>query len=299
MSFVPAISRAIARNSLVLQKNSPGLLLEAGIVGAIGSTVLACKATLKMDEVLEEAKEKLVTAKTLQHREYSERDRQKDITLIYVQTSVKIVRAYGPAVILGGLSIAALTSSHTMLTRRNVALTAAYGALEKGFAEYRARVVDKYGEEEDRNLRYGSKTEVVKEGKVTQQITTVGTDEPSIYARLFDRDSSASWDKNPEYNFIFLKCQQNYANDLLKSRGHVFLNDVYDMLGLTRSTPGSVVGWVGYQDKQGLGDSYIDFGIFSDRADDACFIDFVQGREGAVLLDFNVDGIIYDKIEGN
>jgi hypothetical protein len=296
MSSVPAaISKTIARNSLVLQKNSPGLLFGAGIVGVIGSTVLACRATLKMDEVLEEAKEKLVTSKTLQHREYTERDRQKDITLIYVQTSVKIVRAYGPAVILGGLSIAMLTSSHNMLSRRNAALTAAYGALEKGFAEYRARVIEKYGEDEDRNLRYGSKTEVVKEGKVTHQITRVGSDEPSIYARFFDKDTSASWSKEPEYNLIFLKCQQNYANDLLKSRGHVFLNDVYDLLGFERSTPGSVVGWIGYQDKQGVGDDYIDFGIFTRDKD--CFVEFVNGFEGAVLLDFNVDGVIYDKIE--
>lgn len=297
MSFVPAaISKTVARNSLVLQKNSPGLLFGAGIVGVIGSTVLACRATLKMEEVLDDAKDKLITAKSLQHKDYSETDRQKDITLIYVQTSVKIVRAYGPAIILGGLSIAALTSSHGILTRRNAGLTAAYAALEKGFEEYRSRVVEKYGEEEDRNLRYGSRTEVVKEGKVTHQITRVGTDEPSIYARFFDRDSSRSWDKVPEYNMIFLRCQQNYANDLLKSRGHVFLNDVYDMLGLKRSTAGSVVGWLGYQSKEGLGDDYIDFGIFSDRSSD-CFVDFVNGFEGAILLDFNVDGIIYDKIE--
>jgi hypothetical protein len=250
-----------------------------------------------MDEVLGKAKDDLITAKSLQHREYSEKDRQKDITLIYVQTSVKIVRAYGPAVILGGLSIAALTSSHNMLSRRNAALTAAYAALEKGFSEYRARVVDKYGEDEDRNLRYGTELVTVGKGKKKEEVLRVGPGDPSIYARFFDQYSSASWDKVPEYNLIFLRCQQNYANDMLKMRGHVFLNDVYDMLGLERSTAGAVVGWVGYQDKEGFGDDYIDFGIFADRDRD-CFVEFVNGFEGAILLDFNVDGIIYDKIEG-
>jgi hypothetical protein len=297
MSFVPAaISKTVARNSLHLQKNSPGLLFGAGIVGVVGSTVLACRATLKMDEVLGNAKDSLITAKSLQHREYSEKDRQKDITLIYVQTSVKIVRAYGPAVILGGLSIAALTSSHNMLSRRNAALTAAYAALEKGFSEYRARVVDKYGEDEDRNLRYGTQMVEIGKGKKKEEVLRVGPGDPSIYARFFDQYSSSSWDKVPEYNLIFLRCQQNYANDLLKSRGHVFLNDVYDMLGLERSTAGAVVGWVGFQDKEGFGDDYIDFGIFADRDRD-CFVEFVNGFEGAILLDFNVDGIIYDKIE--
>src|SRR6188472_3797355 len=171
MSFVPAaISKTVARNSLVLQTKSPGLLFGAGIVGVIGSTVLACRATLKMEEVLGEAKSKLDMAKGLEHEDYSERDRQKDITTIYVQSGVKVLRAYGPAIIVGGLSIAALTSSHNILSRRNAALMSAYAALEKGFAEYRARVVEKYGEDEDRHLRYGSRTEVVKEGKVTHQI---------------------------------------------------------------------------------------------------------------------------------
>ena len=291
MSFVPAaISKTVARNGLVLQTKSPGLLFGAGIVGVIGSTVLACRATLKMEEVLGEAKSKLDMAKGLEHADYSERDRQKDITTIYVQSGVKVLRAYGPAIIVGGLSIAALTSSHNILSRRNAALMSAYAAMEKGFAEYRARVVEKYGEDEDRNMRYGSRTEVVKEGKVTHQITRVGTDTPSIYARFFD-EYSTSWSKEPEYNLVFLTCQQNYANDLLTSRGHVFLNEVYDLLGIPRSEAGAVVGWI-----LGVGDDYIDFGVWDDRTNSRVR-DFVNGWEGAILLDFNVDGVIFDKIE--
>jgi len=291
MSFVPAaISKTVARNGLVLQTKSPGLLFGAGIVGVIGSTVLACRATLKMEEVLGEAKSKLDMAKGLEHADYSERDRQKDITTIYVQSGVKVLRAYGPAIIVGGLSIAALTSSHNILSRRNAALMSAYAAMEKGFAEYRARVVEKYGEDEDRNMRYGSRTEVVKEGKVTHQITRVGTDTPSIYARFFD-EYSTSWSKEPEYNLVFLTCQQNYANDLLRSRGHVFLNEVYDLLGIPRSEAGAVVGWI-----LGVGDDYIDFGVWDDRTNSRVR-DFVNGWEGAILLDFNVDGVIFDKIE--
>jgi hypothetical protein len=291
MSFVPAaISKTVARNSLVLQTKSPGLLFGAGIVGVIGSTVLACRATLKMEEVLGEAKTKLDMAKGLEHDDYSERDRQKDITTIYVQSGVKVLRAYGPAIIVGSLSIAALTSSHNILSRRNAALMSAYAALEKGFAEYRSRVVEKYGEDEDRHLRYGSRTEVVKEGKVTHQITRVGTDTPSIYARFFDQ-LSPSWSKEPEYNLVFLTCQQNYANDQLRSRGHVFLNEVYDLLGIPRSEAGAVVGWI-----LGVGDDYIDFGVWDDRTNSRVR-DFVNGWEGAILLDFNVDGVIFDKIE--
>jgi hypothetical protein len=294
MTFVPeAISRTVARHSLLLQKSSPRMLFGAGVVGMVGSTVLACRATLKMDTVLEETKGKLVTARTLDHPEYSEKDRGRDTTVVYFQTGIQIFKLYAPAVVVGGLSIAALTSSHRILTQRNAALTVAYGALDKGFREYRARVVDKYGDDVDQELRYGSRQVQIEdvEGR-KKTVTRVATDcEPSIYARFFD-SYSTSWSREPEYNLIFLKCQQNYANDLLKSRGHVFLNEVYDMCGIPRSKAGAVVGWV--LSKNGETDNFINFGVFdgNDKARD-----FVNGLENAILLDFNVDGVIYDKID--
>jgi Family of unknown function (DUF6353) len=294
MKLVPeAISRTVARNSLLLQKSSPQVLFGVGVVGMVGTTVLACRATLKMDTVLDEAKGKLETARTLEHPDYSEKDRGRDTSLIYFQTSVKVVKLYAPAVIVGGLSIAALTSSHRILTRRNAALTVAYSALDKGFREYRARVVEKYGEEEDRDFRYGSRQVQIEENGKKKMVTRVAVDgDPSIYARFFD-SYSTSWSKEPEYNMIFLKCQQNYANDLLRSRGHVFLNEVYDMLGLPRSKAGAVVGWL--LSPTGETDNFVNFGVFDGR--DGAARDFVNGVEGSILLDFNVDGVIYDKID--
>lgn len=295
MNLVPAaITKTIARNSLLLQKSSPRVLFGAGIVGMVGSTVLACRATLKMETVLDEAQDKLNFARTLEHPNYSETDRGRDTSLIYFQTGVKVVKLYTPAIIVGGVSIAALTSSHRILTQRNIALTAAYGALERGFNEYRARVVEKYGEEQDRDFRYGAREVEIEDPETGKKktVTRVATDsEPSIYARFFD-PYSPSWSKEPEYNLIFLKCQQNYANDLLKARGHVFLNEVYDMLGIPRSKAGAVVGWV--LSDNGKTDNYINFGIFDGNGKGR---DFVNGLENAILLDFNVDGIIYDKIE--
>jgi Family of unknown function (DUF6353) len=295
MRFVPeVIGRTVARNSLQFQKASPQVLLGVGIVGMVGSTVLACRATLKVDTVLDEAKSKLDLAKNLEHPDYSEKDRSRDISLIYFQSGVKVARLYAPAVIVGVASIYALRTSHGILTKRNLALTAAYSALESGFDQYRARVVEKYGEDEDRNLRYGSQeVEIIDpETKKKKKVTRVGLEDPSIYARFFDSYSS-SWNKEPEYNLVFLKCQQNYANDLLRSRGHVFLNEVYDMLGIPRSKAGAVVGWL--LSPNGNTDNFVNFGVFDGREQVAR--DFVNGLEGAILLDFNVDGIIYDKLE--
>lgn len=293
MQFVPeAISRTVARNALLVQRASPEILLGVGIAGMVGSTVLACRATLKMNDVVEDAKQKLDTAKSLEHKDYSEKDRSRDVSLVYFQTSVKVARLYIPAIIVGGASVVALTSSHNILTKRNAALMSAYAALEKGFNQYRARVIEKYGEEEDRNFRYGTRqVEIVDpETNEKKMVTRVSLDTPSIYARFFDLHSS-SWTKEPEYNLIFLLAKQNYLNDLLQARGHVFLNEVYDQLGIPRSKAGAVVGWV----VSSNGDNFIDFGVFEGTSQ--ITRDFVNGHEGAILLDFNVDGVIYDKID--
>jgi hypothetical protein len=206
---------------------------------------------------------------------------------------MKIIRLYGPSIVVGGASIAALTRSHNILNERYAAVTAAYAALDKGFKEYRARVVDKYGEDQDREFRHGSReVEIIDEQGKKQLVTRVGDDGPSVYARFFD-PLSTSWSKEPEYNLLFLKCQQTYANDLLLARGHVFLNEVYDMIGVPRSKAGSVVGWIITPGNRT--DNHIDFGIYN--VEDDKIRDFVNGREGSILLDFNVDGVIYNLID--
>lgn len=294
-NFSEAISRKAGRQALVLSKHSPNIMFIGGVVGMIGSTVLACRATLKLEEVLSETNNDLETANTLEHEEYSEQDRKQDTAIIYTRSAMKVARLYAPSILLGSASIAMLSKSHDMLTKRNAALTAAYAALDKGFREYRARVIDKYGEDEDRILRYDSETIKVKNEETgkDEEVVRVGKDAASIYARFFD-EYSPSWSKEPEYNALFIRCQQNYANDLLNARGHVFLNEVYDMLGIDRSQAGAVVGWL----RSPASDNYIDFGIFSNRnGADYTVRDFVNGRNGSVLLDFNVDGVIYDKID--
>lgn len=289
-----SVSSKVGRSTLLSQKHAPTVLFGLGVLGTIGSTVLACRATLKLDEIVGETENNLSLAHRMSSPQYSETDRQGDVALIYVKSTTKIVKLYAPSVALGVVSIGALTASHNILQNRNAALAAAYLAVDKAFTEYRERVVEKYGHEEDLKLRYEMEAvEVTNEetGKKEKLLhATPGA--ASMYARFFDEYSS-SWSKEPEYNLLFLKCQQNYANDLLKSRGHVFLNEVYDMLGIKRSQAGSVVGWVISRD----GDNYIDFGMFD--ADNSGSRDFINGREGSILLDFNVDGVIYDKIENH
>lgn len=298
MSLVPqVIGQKIAHHALLAQKASPQVLFVAGIVGVVGSAVLASRATLKADEVVKEAKVKrelfdVMVNDDEKYEGYREDDLNHDVKVLYWQTGYKIAKLYAPAVIVGGLSIAALTSSHNILTSRNAALTAAYTALDRGFRSYRAAVVEKYGEEQDRDFRYGvEEVEIVNPETNRKKKVKRINPEPSVYARFFD-ETCRNWDRNPDYNRAFLMGQQNWANDRLSAYGHVFLNEVYDLLGMERSQAGQVVGWIRSDD--GSTDNYISFDIWngSEQAND-----FVNLKEGSILLDFNVDGVIWDKLD--
>lgn len=297
-SIKGVIGRATGRGGLLLKKHSPEILMVTGVVGIVASTVMACRATLKAGEVIDEAKKKLDVIHEAQGLvQYSPADYKKDLTITYVQTGFEFIKLYGPAVLVGAASIGCILSSHGIMKKRNLALVAAYKAVEKSFSDYRKRVVDEFGVEKDRLLKNGtvqskiSVVEIDENGKAKKSQKIVETTDPnslSQYARFFD-EGSINWSKTPEYNLTFLKCQQNYANDLLRTRGHIFLNEVYDLLGIPRSQAGAVVGWV-----KEVGDGFVDFGIFDGER--MAVRDFVNGYERSILLDFNVDGVIYDMI---
>lgn len=278
------ITQKVARQALILQKHSPRIMFVGGIGGMIASTVLACKATLKLSNVVDEAESTIFGIRNdLKDTE----GYRKDLAYAYGKSAYQVVKLYTPAIVVGGISVAALTGSHVTLTRRNTALTAAYAAIAKSFDEYRDRVKRDIGEDREREIRHAIElVDIPEKNGKTKKSAVADPSKMSPYSRFFD-EYSPNWQKNPELNRIFLQAQQNYANHLLRARGHVFLNEVYDMLGLERCTAGQVVGWIISEN----GDNYIDFGMFEVRN-----AAFVNNMERSILLDFNVDGVIYDKI---
>jgi hypothetical protein len=287
-----AVTSRVGRQILTAQKHSPVVLFGAGILGVVATAVLASRATLKLDDLLNEHNETMEKIKNAESiEEFDENDAQKARALLYVRTFGRIGKAYLPAVAIGIGSICALTGSHIILTRRNVALTAAYAAIDKGFQDYRRRVIEQYGEDKDFELRFGEFDKEVletKDGAIEVRRLKAPTD-ASVYARIFD-DSCPDWNNNAEYNRIFLTAQQSYFNNLLRARGFVTLNDVYRNLGFEETREGMIVGWV-----NGMGDDFIDFGFMS-RTDSERTRMFINGGEPNVLLDFNVAGVIYSKI---
>lgn len=299
--IMKSVNGVASKTVMKLKKHSPEILVVAGIAGTVVSAVLACKATTKVAEILDETKGTLDTIHegmetgAINGQEYTNEDGKKDTVVVYAQTGMKLAKLYGPAIILGTLSVTSILASNNILRKRNVALGAAYAAIDKSFKEYRGRVIERFGEQVDTELKYGIKAkkfeeievdpETGKEKKVKKTVMVADPNLQSDYAVYFD-SKSRNYETNPDYNRMFLKAQQAFANDKLQTRGHLFLNEVLDDLDLPRTPAGQIVGWT----KDGP-DGYVNFRIVEVERETE------DGRhEPALLLDFNVEGNIWEKM---
>lgn len=299
--IMKSVNGVTSKAVMKLKKHSPEILVVAGIAGTVVSAVIACKATTKVAEILDETKGTLDTIHegmetgAINGQEYTNEDGKKDTVVVYAQTGMKLAKLYGPAIILGTLSITSILASNNILRKRNVALGAAYAAIDKSFKEYRGRVIERFGEQVDTELKYGIKAkkfeeievdpETGKEKKVKKTVMVADPNLQSDYAVYFD-SKSRNYETNPDYNRMFLKAQQAFANDKLQTRGHLFLNEVLDDLDLPRTPAGQIVGWT----KDGP-DGYVNFRIVEVERETE------DGRhEPALLLDFNVEGNIWEKM---
>lgn len=308
--LISKVSRSLHKAGFKFKKHSPEILAVTGVIGIVTSAVMACKATTKVNDIIDEAKETIDKIHesvgkglhTSDGEEYTEEIAKKDLTITYVQTGLKFVKLYGPSVALGIASIGCMLGSNHILRKRNIALAAALTNVATSFKEYRGRLVDRFGKDLDRELRFGIKAKEVEEtvtdedGKETTVKKTVEVVDPntahSIYSIVFC-EGNTGWTRNAELNKVFLIQQQNWANDKLKMNGILTLNEVYDMVGAPRTAYGQIAGWV-YTDDSSIGDNFVDFGIFDVNNEKAC--DFINGREKSIILDFNCIGNILDYI---
>lgn len=300
--LVTKAGQILVKTKLGIKKHSPEILVATGIGTGIIAAIIACKQTIKANDIIAVARENLQhieNAKELAANnevEYTEEDEQADRETIGKQITIGMVKTYALPVGLGILSITCILAGHHILKKRNVALAAAYSALSTDFMNYRKRVVDKYGKDVDFMLKNGLEKQIVanqvvdpETGEVKEtkeEVLTYDGDKLSQYARVFDEVGSTQWTPSADHNRAFLLMEQNYFNERIRTRGYIFLNEVYERLGFRPTKAGSVVGWV-YQNADYEG---IDFGIFTAHTQKAA--EFLEGTEPSIILDFNVQGDI-------
>lgn len=302
------VSRATGRTGLYLKKRSPEIFLAAGVITFVGTVVVACRATLKADEILDHHREKMKDIEDAKNMadhsaevamEYDDELYELDKRNQTIKTAVDFAKAYAPVVALGALSVTCFMVSRNIMQKRYLGVVAAYNAVNEAFNTYRKRVRDEYGERLDHHFRYGTTYDTLKEeivdenGKKKKQdveVSNTSTDMalPSDNAVFFD-ESNPNWDPNPNFSLMFLRSKQNYWNDILHIKGHVFLNEILDDLGFEHTPVGAVVGWI-----DGVGDGHIDFGLYDEEKESVRR--FINGKSNTILLEFNHDGVIFDKI---
>lgn len=281
---------------LVLRKHTPEILIVSGVTGMICATVKACVDThKKLPEKLKDHDQRMVLA----HDVKDEKEQKKAITQAYARTGVDLAKIYFPSVTIVFFSSAAIFGSNIIMRKRMIALAAAYAAIDQSFKEYRSRVVERFGEDTDRELRFDIHKEQItttetdekgKEKKVKKTIEVVGENGLSDYARFFVKGEARAAEGNTDFDLFFLKAQQEVANHKLRGYGFLFLNEVYDMLGIQPSIAGQSVGWV-YDKSCDENDNYVDFGIREVYRRNP---DNPEEYEKVILLDFNVDGSILE-----
>ncbi len=298
---IGTIGRALSRSMLKVRKQSPHLLMGIGIAAGIGCVVMACKQTLRAHEVIEHHEDMIsaIDEAVLREKEgtssveYTDTDRKKDLVIAYTQTGIGFLKLYWLPLLLGVVSVGALIGSHGIMVKRNIALVAAYKGLEEAFKKYRSKVVGEYGEDKDFEFVSGHKKgEKTEEGNDTLiKLATEEVEGAGLYMAVFD-SRCREWEETPMYNITRLHLIEQHMQQRLQMQGHLFLNEVYDALGMDRTKEGAIVGWV-LDRTPGEADGYVDFNIH----------EYLEaGHDGKLhgceefYLEFNVDGIIFDRI---
>lgn len=306
--FMNNVSRKFHRIGFKFKKHSPEILLVTGIVSGIAGAIVACKATTKLGDVLEETKENLAEIKYDHNIAELTTDKayKRALTGEYIHTGIQLVKLYAPAVTLGGVAVTSILASHNLMRGRNAALAAAYATVDNSFKDYRNRVIERFGEKVDRELKYNIKAQEVEEvtvdengeTQVTKKVVEVADfDTYSQYSRIFD-ETCAGWVRDADQNKYFLLQVQKWANYELKRKGMLFLNEVYEKLGFDRTMAGQEVGWVyDPENPEHQGDNHVDLGIYdcytgNEKIDDPKRA-FINGIEKSIIVDFNVDGPVH------
>lgn len=301
-----AIRKTSKKGMLSLKKHSPEILMVVGVAGTVAGTVVACKATTKLEPIINEFEEKREEIKAIVEDENGEEltneNRNKELAIAYAETGVEVIKTYTPAAIIMTLSLSSILASCSILRKRNLALMTAYATLNKTFSDYRERVANKYGNDAEEEIRYGIEKRKITEEIIDEngkkknvkkevEVSTVDASNNTIFE--FSKDTTTHFDSVMDYNRQFLSARQSLANDMLVANGYLFLNEVLDLLDLDRTADGFMLGWIFDPNDNEVGDNEVLF-----RAKESFKeVEDIEGNPVLVPiinLDFNYDGVISD-----
>lgn len=290
--LVDSACRLVKIGSLKLKKHAPEILIGVGIVGSVASTVLACKATIKAQPVIDKAKKSLDDIHEadnnprISYEDYSKEQVKKDIVHVYAKTGAELAKVYGPSIVIGAASMGCMIGSHAMVNKRLNNVVAAYTALGESFRQYKKNV--------EKQLKdAGIKQELPAS---SEDAHTIEVEDKRTYTFIFDKNNP-NWKDNIDYNLTFLRSCETYLDCLLKRDGVLFANDANKELGFDLSPNGQLDGWMyDFDHPDKYGDGYVSFGLVKDGIKSDSLVAYESGETDYLVLTYNIDGVVYDRI---
>lgn len=307
------LARTAAGNSgLFLKAHTPEILVGSGVVGFVVTVVQACKATTKAHDILETKEDALAdNDAALKDEIISQKVYDENARIINRNARWMLIKAYTPMATGMAVSVILVLGGYRMINGRLVKTAAAYKILEDGFGRYRENVRDEFGEETDWRMLNSIRPERLEAANAEREANREieadkkrkrknyekrRTAHQEVYSKFFDQYSDRwrrSW--TPEQVWEYLRQKQREANDMLNIRKHIFLNEVYDLLGLDRTEEGAVVGWILTKSNP---NSKVDFGLEDMPEEERRkFLSAERNEDIKIWLHFNPDGLIYNLID--
>lgn len=311
MSYISALKSFGAKAGVKLVKHLPHILVGVGIVSITAGTVEAVKKSKKLEPIIEDHEkesERIKENKKLAEEKkaiYTRKDEAEELCKLYVSTTGRIIKTMAVPIMLYSGGVVCVIAGHKMLYTRYLGVVAAYTGLQKSYSEYRRKVVEDLGVDDDLYFAHGMMPETVKvketdengeEHEVEKKIhRSASANELGPYAVFFDDMYSSMWTPNPIDNLATIKYYQDWYNQRLEHRKFVYYHEILRDLGIWDRLPDEKqkqlvgLGWV-----WGAGDNYISLGIFD--TDKVIQSDALKethmGYEPSVLIDPNLDGIV-------
>lgn len=287
-----------------IKKASPELLLVGGIVCIVGGTVLACKATKKASDILDEGHDEVeVMREAIDDPEgnlvkVDEKEVKKGIAKSKLRTLGRVAGAYAPAVALGSAGIAMIFTSHGIMRKRNGALLASYNALDAMFKTYRARVLEEEdGKERDRRYLLGNDISEISEDQMNEfdLVRRVNEDAGGMLSQYpewygmhtvrFDANTSAAFSMHPFSNLNRIRSTESVMTSRLHEKGYVSLNEVLHELHMDPVPWGQLVGRIWMPGEEDDNEFVIEA------------VEVNQDQPGSpIILNFHLDGMIWDRL---
>lgn len=306
--FMLAVKQTANRAVFQVKKHSPEILVIGGVVGAGLATAMAFKQGSVISEIVAthhatmDACDEAVENETVyeddetgEKKVYNEETSKSDKRIVRVDTIGKLAKAAGPTVIVYVASATAILAGLNIMRKRNLALVAAYATVSETFKAYRERVIEEYGEDVDKAMRYGKKEVEIavldENGNDTGKTEKINVEEftNEDYVVYFNKDCPG-WTSNMNYNVMQVQGIETYLCNYLLSKTYVYLNEAYESLGIHGTRAGQVAGWIydpGNPDHNG--DNVIKTRM------EVVHLEQLDGTiEDAIRIDFNIDGVIVD-----